>query len=50
MSLEDRKELIQEVIDRLLYNPTYINELIKLNEKYPMKNRIINNGKVIIKK
>ena len=32
--LVERKEIIQEVIDRLLSNPNYKEELIKFNSKY----------------
>lgn len=32
---QERKELVQDVIDRLLSNPEYKENLLKLNEKYP---------------
>jgi len=33
--LQERRELVQDVIDRLLSNPNYKQELIKLNAKCP---------------
>lgn len=38
-SLEERKEIIQDVVDRLLSNPDYKAELLKLNNKMqPQRN------------
>ena len=34
--LEERKELIQDVIDRVLYNPEYKEKLIELNNRFPV--------------
>lgn len=34
--LYERKEIVQEVIDRLLTNPKYKKELLKFNKKYPL--------------
>lgn len=34
-NLQERKELIQDVIDRLLSNPDYKAALIKLNGEFP---------------
>lgn len=34
-SFLERKELIQDVIDRLLSNPEYKQQLLDLNKKYP---------------
>jgi hypothetical protein len=31
---EERKEIVQDVIDRLLLNPKYKQELLELNIKY----------------
>ena len=31
---EERKEIVQDVIDRLLLNPKYKQELLKLNTRY----------------
>lgn len=33
--LQERKELVQDVIDRLLSNPDYKAKLIELNNNYP---------------
>jgi len=35
-TLYERKEIIQDVIDRLLNNPEYKNELIEFNSKHPI--------------
>jgi len=35
-TLYERKEIIQDVIDRLLNNPEYKNELIEFNSKHPL--------------
>jgi hypothetical protein len=49
MTIEERKEIIQEVIDRLLYNPDYIKDLIELNKKHPLTNRVNQPGIITIK-
>ena len=38
-----RRELIQNVIDRLLASPEYLRELIELNQKYST-NFVVENG------
>ena len=51
LTLEDfqaRKELVQDVVDRLLSNPDYKDELMSLNNKYPALkdyNRNLSNSK-----
>lgn len=35
-TLYERKEIIQDVIDRLLNNPEYKNKLIEFNSKHPL--------------
>lgn len=32
---QERKEIVQDVVDRLLSNPEYKENLLQLNEKYP---------------
>lgn len=34
--LSERKEIIQDVIDRLLSNPEYKDELVKFNNNHPL--------------
>lgn len=47
--LQERKELVQDVIDRLLSNPEYKAALIKLNQDYPnltdYNRRLVNQNK-----
>jgi hypothetical protein len=38
--LYERKEIVQEVIDRLLTNPKYKKELLKFNKKHPINIQI----------
>ncbi|MES2287623.1 MAG: hypothetical protein V4547_18150 [Bacteroidota bacterium] len=37
-NLEERQEIIQDVVDRLLSNPEYKAALLALNQQYPSKN------------
>jgi|TARA_R110000822_G_scaffold254886_1_gene381059 hypothetical protein len=34
--LSERKEIIQDVIDRLLNNPEYKDELVRFNSNHPL--------------
>lgn len=51
--LQERQELIQDVIDRLLSNPEYKAALNKLNEDYPVlkdyNRRLVNQNKFALK-
>lgn len=44
-----RRELLQEVIDRMLYCENYIEYLEELNKNFKVKNRVFNDGKILIK-
>ena len=44
----ERKQLMQEVIDRVLYCQNYAECIKDLNRQFPVNNKIVKDGKIVI--